>query len=90
MITIVVFDEDVLRLICEYAPQSGRSLEEKQSFYDDLICELDMHSASDLVMCLGVFNGHIGRHIHGFDGVFGGYGVGKRNLAGRMLLAFCL
>ena len=24
----VVFEEDVLRLICEYAPQSGRSLEE--------------------------------------------------------------
>ena len=27
----VVFEEDVLRLICGYAPQSGRSLEEKQS-----------------------------------------------------------
>ena len=28
----VVFEVDVLRLICGYAPQSGRSLEEKQSF----------------------------------------------------------
>ena len=26
---VVVVDEDVLRLICGYAPQSGRSLEEK-------------------------------------------------------------
>ena len=37
------------------APQSGSSLEEKQSFYDDVIDEWDMHSAGDLVMCLGDF-----------------------------------
>ena len=78
---VVVLEEDVLRLICGYAPQSGRSLEEKQSFYDELICEWDMHSADDLVMCLGDINGHIGGHIDGFDGLNGGYGVGQRNLA---------
>ena len=88
--TVVVFEEDVLRLICGYALQSGRPLEEKQSFYDKLICEWDMHSADDLVMCLGDFNGHIGSHIDGFDGVHGGYGVGQRNLEGGMLLKFCL
>ena len=74
-------------MICGYAPQSGRRFEDKQSFYDELKCEWDMHSADDLVMCLGDFNGHIGRH---FDGVHGGYGVGQRNLEGRMLLEFCL
>ena len=36
MTTVVVFDEDVLRLICGYAPQSGKSLEGKESFYDEL------------------------------------------------------
>ena len=36
-----------------------------------------MHSAGDLVMCLGDLNGHIGRHI---DGVDGGYIVGQRRL----------
>ena len=45
-----------------------------------------MHSADDLVMCLGDCNGH----IDGFDWVHGGYGVGRRNLEGRMLLEFCL
>ena len=45
-----------------------------------------MHYADDLVMCLGDFNGHIGWHVDGFDGVHGGYGVGQRNLEGRMLL----
>ena len=52
MTVVAAFEEDVLRLICGYAPQSGRSLGEKQSFYDELKCELDMHSAGDLVMCL--------------------------------------
>ena len=32
VMAVVVFEEDVLRLICWYTPQSGRSLEEKQSF----------------------------------------------------------
>ena len=36
----------------------------------------------DLVMYLGEFNEHIGRHIDGFDGMHGGYGLGQRNLEG--------
>ena len=68
MTLVIVFEEDVLRLIYGYAPQSGRSFEEKQSFYDKLKCELDMHSTDDLVMCLHDLNGHVGRHIDGFDG----------------------
>ena len=69
MIHVIVFEEDMLRLICGYAPQSGRSLEEKQSFYDELKCEWDMHSTDDLVMRLCDFNAHVGRHVDGFDRV---------------------
>ena len=90
MTAVAVNEEDVLRLICGYAPQSVRSLEERQSFYDELKCEWDMHSADHLVMCLGDSSGHIGRHIDGFDWVHGGYGAGERNLEQRMLLEFCL
>ena len=90
MTVVVDFEEDVLRFNCGYAPQSGGSLEEKQSFYDELKYDWDMHSAYDLVMCLGDFNGHIGRHIYGFDGVYRGYGVSQRNLEGRKLLELCL
>ena len=53
---MVVFEEYVFRLSFGYSPQSGRSLEEKQCFYDELKGELDMHSADDLVMCFGDFN----------------------------------
>ena len=79
LMTLVVSEKYVVRLICGYAPQSGRSLEEKHTFYDELKCEWDMHSADDLVMCLGVFNGHVGWNIDGFAEVHGGYGEGKRN-----------
>ena len=53
VMTDLVFEEDVLRLICGYAPQSGKRLEGKQSFYDELKCEWDMHSADDLAKCMG-------------------------------------
>ena len=52
-----------------YNPQSGRSLEEQQPFYDAFKNEWEMHSVNDLVGCLSDFNGHLGRHINGFDGV---------------------
>ena len=48
-----------------------------------------MGYAGDLVMRLGDLNGHIGKHVDRFDGVHGGYGVGKRNLERRMSLQFC-
>ena len=38
-----------------------------------------MHSADNFVMRLGDINGHVGRHIYGFEGEHGGYGVGQRN-----------
>ena len=48
-----------------------------------------MHSAGDLVMCLSDVNGHVSRHHYGFDGIHGGFGVGKGNLEGKILLEFC-
>ena len=55
VMTVVVFEEDVLRLIRGCAPQSGRSFEEIQSIYDKLKGELDMYSVGDLVMYLADF-----------------------------------
>ena len=57
----------------------------KLFFCDELTGERDMHSANELVMCMGDFCGHMGRHIDGFDGIHGGYGEYQRNVDGRML-----
>ena len=53
VMNVVVFEEEGLRLICGFALQCGRRLEEKQSFYDDLKCEWEMHSAGELFVCEG-------------------------------------
>ena len=34
MTVVLVFEEDVLRLICGYSLECGNTLEEKESFYD--------------------------------------------------------
>ena len=39
MSAVVVLEEDVMRLICGHAPQSGRCLEENQYFNDELKCD---------------------------------------------------
>ena len=86
MTVVVVFEDDVLRLIRGYAPQSRKRLEENLSYYDELRGEWEMHYADRLVMCLGDFNERVGRHIDDFYGMRGGYGVGQRKLEGIMLL----
>ena len=90
MAVVLVNEEGALRLICGHALPSGRCLEQKQSSLDELKGKWDLHSADDLVMRLGDLNGHIGRHIDGFDGVHGEYGISHRKFKGRMLLEFCL
>ena len=65
-------------------------MEENQSFHDELKGEWDMHSADDLVMCVGDFSRHVGRYIDGFDSFHGWHGVGQRNMEERILLDFCL
>ena len=72
------------------APHSGKSLKEKESFYEEQNCEWDKHSAYNLVMCLGDLHEHVGWRIDGLDGVHGGYGVGHMNLKGRISIQICL
>ena len=48
-----------------------------------------MGNANKLVLGLGDFNGHVGKCAEGIEGIHGGYGIGKRNAEGRMLLDFC-
>ena len=69
MTVVLVFGEDVLRLICWHSPQSGR----KTVFYDELKGECDIHNDDDLVMCLSDFNGHVDKDIDGLDLVHGWY-----------------
>ena len=49
-----------------------------------------MANANEIVLGLGDFNCHVGKCAEGFEGIPGGYGIGKRNVEERMLLDFCV
>ena len=66
----IVVNEKVVNVISVYAPQSGRSEEEKEKFYEDLTAEVQ--SRHDLRFVLGDFNGHVRRSSLGYDGIHGG------------------
>ena len=50
MAVVLVFEDIVLKLICAYIGQSGRSLEAKEIFYYELKGELDMHNVDNLIV----------------------------------------
>ena len=89
MAMVLACEEEVIRVLCAYVLQVGRSKYEKDQFYNDMASERDLQNPSEVVLGIGNFNGHVGRWIDGFEGVHGGYGIGKRNVEGRRLLEFC-
>ena len=84
----LVFEEEVVRVICAYAPQSGKP-DAEERFYEEMAREWSVANENELVSGLGDFNCHVGKCAEGFEGIHGRYGTGKRNAEGRMLLDFC-
>ena len=76
----LVFGEEVVRVICAYAPQSGKPDAEKERFYEEMARGWSMGNANELMLGLGDFNGHVGKCAEGFEGIHGGYGIRKRNV----------
>ena len=89
MTVVMALEEEVVRIICVYGLQSGRTCAEKERFYGDLGSEWDLHSVGELVLGMGDFNGHVGKWIEGYEGMHGGNGIGERNVEGKMLLECC-
>ena len=79
IVIVLTLGREVMRVICAYGPQSGRSDAGKVRFYDEMGSEWDLGSCSEIIVSLGDFNGHVGKCAEGFEGVHGGNGVGKRN-----------
>ena len=76
----LVFGEEVGKIICAYAPQSEKPDDEKDRFYEEVAREWSMTNANELVLGLGDFNCHVGKCAEGFEGIHGGYGIGKKTL----------
>ena len=76
----------MLNLISVYAPQTGKSMVEKEEFLamlGEVLSEID---SGERVLICGDLNGHVGSEIDGFESVHGGFGFGKRNVEGKMIL----
>ena len=42
-----------------------------------------------MILGMGDFHGHVRRRIDCFEGLYGGYEIGKKNVEGRILFEFC-
>ena len=56
----LVVGEEVVRMMCAYAPQSGKPDSEKERFSEEMAREWSMANSSEMVLGLGDFNGHMG------------------------------
>ena len=70
----VVENKKVVTVILVYAPQSGRSEEEK--FYKTLPAAVQLKHGICFMLD---FNLHIGRSFQGYDGIYGEFGRGECN-----------
>ena len=69
----------VLNIVSAYAPQVGRSTEEKEDFYE-IYEEVILACHSDESLIVGAdMNGHVGRLAQGYQQNHGGKGFGTRN-----------
>ena len=77
----IVIGDVVWEVVSCYCPQAGRSVNEKEEFYE----LMDKVVTSELLVG-GDFNGHVGSDMGGFGEVHGGFGVGQINEGGIRLL----
>ena len=78
----------VLNIVSVYAPQVGRTMEEKEDFLASLREVLSAINTNERLVVCGDMNAHVGAGKDGFEDVHGGYGFGVRNTEGEMLLEF--
>ena len=77
----MVLGDRLLNVFLVYAPHSGKSDEEKVSFWNEVFHLLQ----NQIVVFAGDMNGHIGNSNVGYDG---GFGYGSRNADGSRILEF--
>jgi hypothetical protein len=79
----------ILRIVSAYAPQSGRTAEEKEEFWNTLkLALVGLDPEEERVVIAGDLNGHVGEETNGYNGTHGGRGVGVRNEDGETILRF--
>ena len=77
----IVIGDVVWEVVSCYCPQAGRSVNEKEVFY-----ELMGKVVTSEVLVGGDFKGHVGSDMGGFEEVHGGFGIEQMNDGGIRLM----
>ncbi|XP_063860698.1 craniofacial development protein 2-like [Scylla paramamosain] len=74
----------------EHETEEGRSLREKEQFYETLqeMTETIRHHENVIVM--GDMNGHVGQNRDGVEHVIGEFSIGERNQEGERIIDYCV
>ncbi|KAJ0557790.1 putative SWR1-complex protein 5/Craniofacial development protein [Helianthus annuus] len=88
MVLRLVLGEQVVTVVCAFAPHVGLGDQEKREFWDCLDVVVRAIPREEKIFIGGDFNGHIGKDSDGFELVHGGFGFGNRNEPGKDLLDF--
>ena len=84
----LIIGECLVSVISAYAPQAGRTEEEKDDFWEQLTGLCMTISDREMIMIGGDLNGHVGERCESYEGVHGDYGFGSRNQEGVRILDF--
>ena len=79
----------ILNVFSAYAPQTGRTKDVKDTFWNELYEEIRKIPKDDMIWFGGDLNGHIGKDSGGYASVHGGVGYGERNDDGVRILELC-
>ena len=85
----MILGKGIVNIFSVYAPQSGRSEEEKQEFWEKISNAVSGVPLTEGLIIGGDLNGHIGTDRTGFEDIRGIYGIGERNQEGEAVLEFC-
>ena len=85
----ILLGKTIYHVYSVYAPQSGRTAQEKEAFWESLEDETARVPSVEGIIIGGDLNGHIGANRDGFAEVMGPYGYGTVNRDGEAILEFC-
>lgn len=85
---IIVTSTQTVHIFSAYAPQTGRSDTEKNTFWDLLDSQIRNVNEDDYLIIAGDLNGHVGQNADG-NPCHGGKGHGHRNKDGERIIDFC-
>ncbi|XP_063849979.1 craniofacial development protein 2-like [Scylla paramamosain] len=84
--------EEVSRLTqtCRLVRGLGRSLREKEQFYETLQEMTETIRHHENVTVMGDMNGHVGQNRDGVEHVIGEFSIGERNQEGERIIDYCV